>query len=112
MSLKNCEVYKSNDLSLMSGKEDYDLYVLDNQIVNLLPEKGNVLLVGSSSRLTEETPLNMPLKIETVDSALPDYLQNLNFTVNECTSYKVPYWGKGILKAGNQTVGWIGEKDG
>lgn len=112
MSLKNCEVYKSNDLSLMSGKEDYDLYVLDNQIANLLPEKGNVLLVGSSSQLTEETPLNMPLKIETVDSALPDYLQNLNFTVNECTSYKVPYWGKGILKAGNQTVGWIGEKDG
>lgn len=112
MSLKNSEVYKTNDLSLINEKDDYDLYVLDKQSVNLLPKKGNVLLVGCSSKLTDEIPLSSPHKIEAAASALPDYLQNLNFTANQCTSYKVPYWGKDILKADDQIVGWMGEKDG
>ena len=55
MTLKNCEVYKTNDISLINQEEHYDLYVLDNQDISVWPKSGNTLLVNSNLEGLETT---------------------------------------------------------
>lgn len=113
MTLEDSEVYKTDDISMIDSDEQYDLYVLDGQDVTTWPKSGNVLLVNcDTSSLIEQTPLLAAHKVEASGKVLPNYLRNLNFVVNECTGYAVPYWGSSILKTGDQTVGFIGEKNG
>lgn len=113
MSLKDCEVYKTTDPEVLEGNEKYDLYVLDNQKDLKLPKSGNMLLVNSTPSVgLEETALDTTTQVEAVKANLPDYLQSLNFVVSQCVSYKVPYWGRSLLKAGASTIGLIGEKEG
>ena len=113
MTLEDCEVYKTTDLSLLESDENYDLYVLDRQTVETWPKSGNVLLVGcDTSGLLESSQVTQNQQVQAKAENLPNYLQSLSFVVGEVTSYELPYWGKSILQAGDKSVGFIGEKEG
>lgn len=138
MTLENCEVYKTNDLSLLNSDEVYDLYVLDGQDVGLWPQSGNVLMINSTLNLAEtkntlvkelqqahinyqnqeeassaqDTTSNQAKRIEGVKDNLPDYLASLNFVTNQADRYKLPHWGKAILQTGDEVIGFIGDQNG
>ena len=133
MTLENCEVYKTNDITLIESEENYDLYVLDGQTVTSLPKVGNILLVNSEIGSVETT--NVLLKelqaleqadvisqsdvteyhvqrVQGVKENLPDYLSALNFVASKTKGYKLPYWGKSLLQTSDNTVGFIGDQNG
>ena len=113
MALQECEVYKTTDISLLQSEEQYDLYVIDNQDVTSLPKTGNILMINCNGENgIQKLPLSGVQKVEANEMSLPDYLKHINFAVSDVTSYEVPYWAKGLLKAGDSSVAFIGEQNG
>ena len=39
-SIENTEVYKTNDVSNITDNDEYDLYVFDNKMPEVMPSKG------------------------------------------------------------------------
>lgn len=113
MALQECEVYKTTDISLIESEEQYDLYVIDNQDVTNLPKTGNILMINCNRENgIQKVPLSGVQKVEADEKSVPDYLKHINFAVSDVTSYEVPYWAKGLLKAGDSSVAFIGEQNG
>lgn len=113
MALQECEVYKTTDISLIGSEEQYDLYVIDKQDVMNLPKTGNILMINCNGENgIQKVSLSGVQKVEADEMSLPDYLKHINFAVSDVTSYEVPYWAKGLLKAGDNSVAYIGEQNG
>lgn len=112
ITLQECELYKTTDISLIES-DDYDLYVIDTQEISELPSKGNVLLIGCDfKKEIENIPLSGAWKIEPEESVLPTYLKNLSFVASDVNGYKLPYWAKSLLQADGKSVAFIGERNG
>ena len=112
MTVEECELYKTTDISLIES-DDYDLYVIDKQEISELPSKGNILLIGCDlEKEIENIPLSGACKIEAEEANLPTYLKNLNFIASDANGYKLPYWAKSLLQADGKSVAFIGERNG
>lgn len=109
----NIELFKTNDSSNINNKDNYDLYIFDNEDPEVMPDKGNILFLNSSSnkyfKLLEGYEGG---EVKGVKDSMSKYLNNLSFVISKYKELEIPYWGRKILQVEDKSVGFLGDKDG
>lgn len=106
------EVYKTNNISHLNEDNSYDLYIFDGTMPKILPKTGNIIFVNP-----QKNPPNALFTIgteqegcyvKTVGDTVTQYIGDYSFGVNSYIKIKKPSWAETFLKAGKNSVGFIG----
>ena len=109
-SIENTEVYKTNDVSNITDNDDYDLYVFDNKMPEVMPRKGNILFINpNSNELFNVLEGGEIGQATAVKGSVSSYLENTQFTLSEYNIIETPYYGTNILTIDDNSIGFKGE---
>lgn len=112
-TLENVELFKTNDVENIREEEKYDLYIFDNITPTNIPKSGSILFVNSDSNSIFTSKAKETVsEIEGVNENLSRYLKDMKFTAANYKTIEIPYWGKSILKVGDESIAFIGENEG
>ena len=108
--IENTEVYKTNDVSNITDNDDYDLYVFDNKMPEVMPRKGNILFINPNSNEFFNVLQGGEIGQATaVKGSVSSYLENTQFTLSEYNIIETPYYGTNILTIDDNSIGFKGE---
>lgn len=109
-SIENTEVYKTNDASNITENDDYDLYVFDNKMPEVMPRKGNILFINPNSNeffnVLEGGEIGQATAVK---GSVSSYLEDTQFTLSKYNIIETPYYGTNILTIGDNSIGFKGE---
>lgn len=111
-SLKNIELFKTNNLEQI--KDKYDLYIFDGLTPKELPNQGNVIFIKPSGN-NEVLKVSGEIKGgigEIQKHQVTKYMDNAFFTISKLNVIEVPYWSTVIIKAGGNPAAYVGEYKG
>ena len=109
-SIENTEVYKTNDVSNITENDEYDLYVFDNKMPEVMPRKGNILFINPNSNEFFNVLQGGEIGQATaVKGSVSSYLENTQFTLSEYNIIETPYYGTNILTIDDNSIGFKGE---
>lgn len=109
-SIENTEVYKTNDVSNITTNDEYDLYVFDNKMPEVMPRKGNILFINPNSNEFFNVLQGGEIGQATaVKGSVSSYLENTQFTLSEYNIIETPYYGTNILTIDDNSIGFKGE---
>ena len=109
-SIENTEVYKTNDVSNITENDEYDLYVFDNKMPEVMPRKGNILFINpNSNELFNVLEGGEIGQATAVKGSVSSYLENTQFTLSEYNIIETPYYGTNILTIDDNSIGFKGE---
>lgn len=113
--VEGVNVTKSNDIASFADfqKENYDLYIFDGMVPDVLPETGNMIFMNiSDTELFDSDSYLEGVLVEPAEHALTTYLEELTFGVSRTYVYAKPDWADSFLKSGSDCIGFAGEYDG
>jgi len=104
------EVVKTNDITNISEKDNYDLYIFDGMLGENVPEHGNILIVNPSENnlfavLGEEDGGEASV----VGEDIPKYLQDMTFIASKIKKVQVPTWAKSLVNIGDNSILFLGK---
>ena len=109
-SIENTEVYKTNDASNITENDDYDLYVFDNKMPEVMPRKGNILFINPNSNEFFNVLQGGEIGQATaVKGSVSSYLEDTQFTLSKYNIIETPYYGTNILTIDDNSIGFKGE---
>ena len=109
-SIENTEVYKTNDVSNITDNDEYDLYVFDNKMPEVMPRKGNILFINPNSNEFFNVLQGGEIGQATaVKGSVSTYLEDTQFTLSEYNIIETPYYGTNILTIDDYSIGFKGE---
>ncbi|MGL5380048.1 vWA domain-containing protein [Clostridium sp.] len=112
-SMKNIELFKTNDVSNLTEADKYDLYVFDGTMPLTMPSSGSILFVNPTSneyfRVLEGGEMG---EAKAIEGEMSNYLDSVEFTLSNYQSIDVPYWGRGFLSIDEKTIAFKGEFEG
>lgn len=109
-SIENTEVYKTNDASNITDNDEYDLYVFDNKMPEVMPRKGNILFINPNSNEFFNVLQGGEIGQATaVKGSVSSYLEDTQFTLSKYNIIETPYYGTNILTIGDNSIGFKGE---
>lgn len=108
--IENTEVYKTNDVSNITDNDEYDLYVFDNKMPEVMPSKGSILFINPNSNeffnVLEGGEIGQATAVK---GAVSSYLEDTQFTLSEYNIIETPYYGTNILTIDDNSIGFKGE---
>ena len=108
--IENTEVYKTNDVSNITENDEYDLYVFDNKMPKVMPNKGSILFINPNSNeffnVLEGGEIGQATAVK---GSVSSYLEDTQFTLSEYNIIETPYYGTNILTIDNNSIGFKGE---
>lgn len=108
--IENTEVYKTNDVSNITNNDEYDLYVFDNKMPEVMPSKGSILFINpNSNELFNVLEGGEIGQATAVKGSVSSYLENTQFTLSEYNIIETPYYGTNILTIDDNSIGFKGE---
>ena len=108
--IENTEVYKTNDPNNITENDEYDLYVFDNKMPEVIPNGGNILFINpSSNELFNVLNGGEMGQAKAIKGAVSSYLENTQFTLSEYKIIETPYYGTNILTIDDNSIGFKGE---
>lgn len=108
--IENTEVYKTNDPNNITENDEYDLYVFDNKMPEVIPKSGNILFINPSSNEFFNVLNGGEMgQAKAVKGAVSSYLENIQFTLSEYKIIEIPYYGTNILTIDDNSIGFKGE---
>lgn len=113
--VEGVNVTKSNDIASFADfqKENYDLYIFDGMVPDVLPETGNMIFMNiSDTELFDSDSYLEGVLVEPAEHALTTYLEELTFGVSRTYVYAKPDWADSFLKSDSDCIGFAGEYDG
>ena len=109
-SIENTEVYKTNDASNITENDDYDLYVFDNKMPEVMPRKGNILFINPNSNEFFNVLQGWEIgQAKAVKGEVSNYLEDTQFTLSKYNIIETPYYGTKILTIDDNSIGFKGE---
>lgn len=104
------EVIKTNHITNISEKDNYDLYIFDGMLGENIPEHGNILIVNPSENnlfavLGEEDGGEASV----VGEDIPKYLQDMTFIASKIKKVQVPTWAKSLVNVGDSSILFLGK---
>ncbi len=96
MLVDGIEITKSNDISSFSDftSQEYDLYIFDGMVPDVLPTEGNMILMNVSCDDLYETVSPMGgVMVSAANHTLTEYLDELSFGVSNVYALEKPDWG-------------------
>lgn len=112
-NLSGMEVYRTSDVSVVNGLEQYDLYIFDGIVPQTLPPTGSFLFINCSydNYFSKEADLQ-GTRLTLLESGVTAYVGGKKIGVNEAITYDVPSWGESYLAADGGSAGFFGIYDG
>ncbi len=108
--IENTEVYKTNDPNNITENDEYDLYVFDNKMPEVIPKGGNILFINPSSNEFFNVLNGGEIgQAKAIKGAVSSYLENTQFTLSEYKIIETPYYGTNILTIDDNSIGFKGE---
>lgn len=108
--IENTEVYKTNDPNNITENDEYDLYVFDNKMPEVMPRSGNILFINPSSNEFFNVLNGGEIgQAKAIKGAVSSYLENTQFTLSEYKIIETPYYGTNILTIDDNSIGFKGE---
>lgn len=108
--IENTEVYKTNDPNNITENDEYDLYVFDNKMPEVIPNGGNILFINPSSNEFFNVLNGGEMgQAKAIKGAVSSYLENTQFTLSEYKIIETPYYGTNILTIDDNSIGFKGE---
>ena len=108
--IENTEVYKTNDVNNITEGDEYDLYVFDNKMPDVMPKKGSILFINPNSNEFFNVLKGGEIGEATaVKGAVSTYLEDTQFTLSEYNIIETPYYGTNILTIDENSIGFKGE---
>lgn len=108
--IENTEVYKTNDPNNITENDEYDLYVFDNKMPEVIPKGGNILFINPSSNEFFNVLNGGEMgQAKAIKGAVSSYLENTQFTLSEYKIIETPYYGTNILTIDDNSIGFKGE---
>lgn len=108
--IENTEVYKTNDPNNITENDEYDLYVFDNKMPEVIPKGGNILFINPSSNEFFNVLNGGEMgEAKAIKGAVSSYLENTQFTLSEYKIIETPYYGTNILTIDDNSIGFKGE---
>lgn len=108
--IENTEVYKTNDPNNITENDEYDLYVFDNKMPEVMPKGGNILFINPSSNEFFNVLNGGKMgQAKAIKGAVSSYLKNTQFTLSEYKIIETPYYGTNILTIDDNSIGFKGE---
>lgn len=108
--IENTEVYKTNDPNNITENDEYDLYVFDNKMPEVIPKGGNILFINPSSNEFFNVLNGGEMgQAKATKGAVSSYLENTQFTLSEYKIIETPYYGTNILTIDDNSIGFKGE---
>lgn len=108
--IENTEVYKTNDPNNITENDEYDLYVFDNKMPEVMPRSGNILFINPSSNEFFNVLNGGEMgEAKAIKGAVSSYLENTQFTLSEYKIIETPYYGTNILTIDDNSIGFKGE---
>lgn len=108
--IENTEVYKTNDVSNITDNDEYDLYVFDNKMPEVMPSKGSILFINPNSNeffnVLEGGEIGQATAVK---GSVSSYLEDTQFTLSEYNIIETPYYGTNILTIDDNSIGFKGE---
>ena len=108
--IENTEVYKTNDVSNITDNDEYDLYVFDNKMPEVMPRKGSILFINPNSNeffnVLEGGEIGQATAVK---GSVSSYLEDTQFTLSEYNIIETPYYGTNILTIDDNSIGFKGE---
>lgn len=111
-SLKNYELYKTNDISSIT--DEYDLYIFDKMVPKALPTKGNFLFINPEDS-TEFFSLGEYINggyINVNESPLSTHMLDMNFIISKFKPIVPSTYSNVLFNIGANTVGSYGNYNG
>ena len=109
-SIENTEVYKTNDVSNITDNDEYDLYVFDNKMPEVMPRKGSILFINPNSNeffnVLEGGEIGQATAVK---GSVSTCLEDTQFTLSEYNIIETPYYGTNILTIDDDSIGFKGE---
>lgn len=108
--IENTEVYKTSDPNNITENDEYDLYVFDNKMPEVIPKGGNILFINPSSNEFFNVLNGGEMgQAKAIKGAVSSYLENTQFTLSEYKIIETPYYGTNILTIDDNSIGFKGE---
>lgn len=108
--IENTEVYKTNDPNNITENDEYDLYVFDNKMPEVMPKGGNILFINPSSNEFFNVLNGGEMgQAKAIKGTVSSYLENTQFTLSEYKIIETPYYGTNILTIDDNSIGFKGE---
>lgn len=108
--IENTEVYKTNDPNNITENDEYDLYVFDNKMPEVIPKGGNILFINPSSNEFFNVLNGGEMgQAKAIKGVVSSYLENTQFTLSEYKIIETPYYGTNILTIDDNSIGFKGE---
>lgn len=108
--IENTEVYKTNDPNNITENDEYDLYVFDNKMPEVIPNGGNILFINPSSNEFFNVLNGGEMgQAKAIKGAVSSYLENTQFTLSEYKIIETPYYGTNIFTIDDNSIGFKGE---
>lgn len=108
--IENTEVYKTSDPNNITENDEYDLYVFDNKMPEVMPKGGNILFINPSSNEFFNVLNGGEMgQAKAIKGAVSSYLENTQFTLSEYKIIETPYYGTNILTIDDNSIGFKGE---
>lgn len=108
--IENTEVYKTNDVSNITDNDEYDLYVFDNKMPEVMPRKGSILFINPNSNeffnVLEGGEIGQATAVK---GSVSSYLEDTQFILSEYNIIDTPYYGTNILTIDDNSIGFKGE---
>ena len=108
--IENTEVYKTNYVSNITDNDEYDLYVFDNKMPEVMPRKGSILFINPNSNeffnVLEGGEIGQATAVK---GSVSSYLEDTQFTLSEYNIIETPYYGTNILTIDDNSIGFKGE---
>lgn len=108
-TLKDIELFKSSSEKIT---EDFDLYIFDGKVPQVLPEIGSMLFINPN-KSNEFFKVSKEVEGGTasvVTHAITQYMGSNDFVISKLRQIETPYWGNPLLKVGETQVSFVGEQ--
>lgn len=107
------DLYKTNQLSTVGNQEEYDVYIFDGQVPEVLPATGNLIFIN----VPEGHGITYSNEVENInllflDSDITNYVSGYTFGALQARELERPIWADAFISTGEGCAGYFGEMDG
>jgi len=108
--VSKADVIKTNDISNISEKDRYNLYIFDGMLGEYMPQDGNILIVNpTENNLFSVLGEQAGGEAAVVSEDIPKYLQNMTFIASKIKKTEMPSWAKSLINIGDKSVLFLGK---
>lgn len=111
-AMKDVELYKTIPGDI--PEDQFDLYIFDGNIPDMLPTEGNLLFINpdKNNKFFKVDSEVQGGKVEIVNHGVTRYIEKADFIIARFRVLQTPYWANPLMMLKEKNVAFLGEQNG